>query len=47
MDIATREAIAAIAARTRTALVVDETMVDLWYDARHRRRWRPLILLET
>lgn len=33
MDIATREAIAAIAARTRTALVVDETMVDLWYDA--------------
>ncbi|MBS1206600.1 MAG: DNA-binding transcriptional regulator [Proteobacteria bacterium] len=33
MDIATREAIAAIAARTRTTLVVDETMVDLWYDA--------------
>lgn len=33
MDSATREAIAAIAARTRTTLVVDETMVDLWYDA--------------
>lgn len=33
MDAATRETIAAIAARTRTTLVVDETMVDLWYDA--------------
>jgi len=33
MDSNTREAIAAIAARTRTTLVVDETMVDLWYDA--------------
>ncbi|QJT83668.1 PLP-dependent aminotransferase family protein [Kosakonia sp. MUSA4] len=33
MDINTRETIAAIAARTRTTLVVDETMVDLWYDA--------------
>lgn len=33
MDAATREAITAIAARTRTTLVVDETMVDLWYDA--------------
>ncbi|MGY5958151.1 PLP-dependent aminotransferase family protein [Kosakonia sp. BK9b] len=33
MDSATRETIAAIAARTRTTLVVDETMVDLWYDA--------------
>jgi len=32
MDSATREAIAAIAARTRTTLVVDETMVDLWYE---------------
>ena len=33
MDIATRQAIADIAARTRTTLVVDETMVDLWYNA--------------
>lgn len=33
MDIATRQAIADIAANTRTTLVVDETMVDLWYDA--------------
>ncbi|QNQ19317.1 PLP-dependent aminotransferase family protein [Kosakonia sp. SMBL-WEM22] len=32
MDSATREAIATIAARTRTTLVVDETMVDLWYE---------------
>lgn len=32
MDIATRQTIAAIAARTRTTLVVDETMVDLWYE---------------
>ena len=29
MDIATRQAITDIAARTRTTLVVDETMVDL------------------
>ncbi|WP_173633233.1 PLP-dependent aminotransferase family protein [Paramixta manurensis] len=33
MDSATRAAITAIAARTRTSLVVDETMVDLWYEA--------------
>ena len=33
MDAATREAIATIAARTRTTLVVDETMVDLWFGA--------------
>ncbi|STD18158.1 protein YisV [Enterobacter asburiae] len=33
MDIATRQAITDIAAQTRTALVVDETMVDLWFDA--------------
>lgn len=33
MDSATRAEIAAIAARTRTTLVVDETMVDLWYNA--------------
>ncbi len=33
MDTAPRETIAAIATRTRTPLVVDETMVDLWYDA--------------
>lgn len=33
MDAATRAAIAEIAARTRTTIVVDETMVDLWYDA--------------
>lgn len=33
MDADTRQAIADIAARTRTTLVVDETMVDLWYDA--------------
>lgn len=32
MDVATRSAIADIAARTRTTIVVDETMVDLWYD---------------
>ncbi|WLI78820.1 PLP-dependent aminotransferase family protein [Kosakonia sp. H02] len=32
MDSTTRETIAAIAARTRTTLVVDETMVDLWYE---------------
>jgi len=33
MDAATRQTIAGIAARARTTLVVDETMVDLWYDA--------------
>jgi DNA-binding transcriptional MocR family regulator len=33
MDIATRQAITDIAAQTRTTLVVDETMVDLWFDA--------------
>lgn len=33
MDSATRQAIADLAARTRTTLVIDETMVDLWYNA--------------
>lgn len=33
MDAATRQRIAALAARTHTTLVVDETMADLWYDA--------------
>lgn len=33
MDIATRQTITDIAAQTRTTLVVDETMVDLWFDA--------------
>ncbi|POT58374.1 DNA-binding transcriptional regulator [Citrobacter amalonaticus] len=33
MDAATRQAVADIAARTHTTLVVDETMVNLWYDA--------------
>lgn len=33
MDVQTRQAIAEIAARTRTTIVADETMVDLWYDA--------------
>ncbi|PEN25122.1 PLP-dependent aminotransferase family protein [Klebsiella grimontii] len=33
MDSATRQWVADIAAQTRTTLVVDETMVDLWYDA--------------
>lgn len=33
MDVATRQAITDIAAQTRTTLVVDETMVDLWFDA--------------
>lgn len=32
MDAGTRERICDIAARSRTALVVDETMVDLWFD---------------
>lgn len=33
MDSATRQIVADLAARTRTTLVVDETMVDLWYNA--------------
>lgn len=33
MDSPTRQRVAEIAAQTRTTLVVDETMVDLWYDA--------------
>lgn len=33
MDAATRAAVAEIAARTRTTIVVDETMVDLWFDS--------------
>ncbi|WP_316505942.1 MocR-like transcription factor YczR [Klebsiella grimontii] len=33
MDSATRQRVADIAAQTRTTQVVDETMVDLWYDA--------------
>lgn len=33
MDVVTRQTIADIAAQTRTTLVVDETMVDLWFDA--------------
>lgn len=33
MDSVTRQRVADIAAQTRTTLVVDETMVDLWYDA--------------
>ena len=33
MDSPTRQRVADIAAQTRTTLVVDETMVDLWYDA--------------
>lgn len=33
MDLTTRQTIADIAARTRTTLVVDETMVDLWFDS--------------
>ncbi|MGK3225783.1 PLP-dependent aminotransferase family protein [Enterobacter soli] len=33
MDIPTRKAITDIAAQTRTTLVVDETMVDLWFDS--------------
>ena len=33
MDAATRQTITDIAAQTRTTLVVDETMVDLWFDA--------------
>ncbi len=41
MDSATRQRVADMAAQTRTTLVVDETMVDLWYNARRRRRWRP------
>lgn len=33
MDMATRQTITDIAARSRTTLVVDETMVDLWFDS--------------
>ncbi|NIY48430.1 PLP-dependent aminotransferase family protein [Cedecea colo] len=33
MDAATRAIVAEIAARNRTAIVVDETMADLWFDA--------------
>lgn len=33
MDSATRQVVADLAARTRTTLVIDETMVDLWYNA--------------
>ncbi|MFP2238317.1 PLP-dependent aminotransferase family protein [Pseudescherichia vulneris] len=33
MDAATRQQIADLSARTRTTLVIDETMVDLWYNA--------------
>ncbi|MEW6438339.1 MAG: PLP-dependent aminotransferase family protein [Pseudomonadota bacterium] len=32
MDAETRAAVAAIAERTRTTIVADETMVDLWYE---------------
>lgn len=42
MDAATRQTITDIAAQTRTTLVVDETMVDLWFDVPRRRRWPPL-----
>lgn len=34
MDALTRQRVADIAAVTRTTLVIDETMVDLWYNAR-------------
>ncbi len=33
MDALTRQRVADIAARTRTTLVIDETMADLWYNA--------------
>lgn len=33
MDVATRQIVADLSARTCTTLVVDETMVDLWYNA--------------
>jgi DNA-binding transcriptional MocR family regulator len=33
MDAATRQRVADLSARTRTTLVIDETMVDLWYNA--------------
>lgn len=33
MDAATRATVAQIASQTRTTIVVDETMVDLWFDA--------------
>lgn len=33
MDSETRQRVADLAASTRTTLVADETMVDLWYNA--------------
>lgn len=39
MDAPTRQRVADIAARTRTTLVIDETMADLWYNAPPPRRW--------
>ncbi len=39
MDALTRQRVADIAARTRTTLVIDETMADLWYNAPPPRRW--------
>ena len=33
MDVETRRAVAALAARTRTTIVVDETMAELWYES--------------
>ncbi len=39
----TRQRVADIAARTRTTLVIDETMADLWYNAPPPRRWPALI----
>lgn len=35
----TRQRVADIAAGTRTTLVIDETMADLWYNAPPPRRW--------
>nr|VXZ87897.1 Uncharacterized HTH-type transcriptional regulator ydcR [Klebsiella pneumoniae] len=39
MDALTRQRVADIAAGTRTTLVIDETMADLWYNAPPPRRW--------
>ncbi|STV20171.1 GntR family transcriptional regulator [Klebsiella pneumoniae] len=39
MDAPTRQRVADIAARTRTTLVIDETMADLWYNSPRPRRW--------
>ncbi len=39
MDAPTRQRVADIAAVTRTTLVIDETMADLWYNAPPPRRW--------